>query len=887
MINCNWFSQYNKNNKVGFFHSYSGHQRWLHTIKTLVIVLCLWNSGIDFHAHTACAKKAKSEKKEDKKQGDSPLSAYKKLTGNDSISTKDLVNVIKKDNDYYFDIPKNLLGRELLVSNKLLKVPSELNEAGVNKGINYENKTIRLEWERKLGKLNIREQRLTPEVYSFHAMAPSVADNYINPLIASLKVEAVGKDSTSLVVKVTDLFNGNDNCINDVFNLINLGTSVSRELSRILDVKAFESNVAATSELTTVVHEGKSKTNITIVVSTSLILLPERPMQGRLENQKVGYFTTNVLKYGDYQPEVERKNYITRWRLEPSDTTAYMRGELVEPLKPITFYIDKAVPRKLMPYIKQGMLDWNKAFERAGFKNAVRVLEYTDSMEAEGDNVKYSVLTYDASEKANAMGPSVIDPRTGEILKADVIWWHNVRSLLKEWIMVQTSAYNKNARQPVLPDSLLGDAARFVACHEVGHSLGLRHNMRASNAYPTDSLRSLSFTNKIGGTSASIMDYARFNYVAQPHDNIKVISPNIGPYDLMAIEWGYRWYPSEVKARTYLHQFLAQHKDKQYQYSEAQSQRTAIDPRSLSEDLGDDAVKSARYGIANLKRVMPNVIKWTTTGAVDQTYEEASKLYNGIIFQWSLYSYHALANVGGMYIENTTVGDGQRTFSFVPKQKQKEAVKFILDEVLTAQPWLFNNDISHYTFLNKTTPIGVQEVVPSYSETNQQSYILWDILDNSRLVRMLENERQNGANKAFTVIELMDMLHQHIFKTTINNQMPNIAQRALQKNFIDALITAAAESEGVKINKKLNDSGFILNDPRFALSCKDLSSAPRMIEFTGTQATRISDAISVKRGELIRVLKLLKSKTNVASTAVRLHYDDVILRIQTALGLNK
>lgn len=826
--------------------------------------------------------------KKDKKETTKPVpSDYNKLVGRDTMAIKGLMGVIQKENDYYLEIPKTLIGREILVSNKLLQVPQELNEAGVNKGINYENKTIKFEWEKDLNKLNIREQRLTPEVYSFYAMAPSVKDNYINPLIASLKIEGVSKDSASVVVKVTNLFNGKDECLNDVFNLINLGTSANSELSRILSMKAFDNNVAATSELTTVVHEGKSKTNITIVVSTSLILLPSRPMMGRLENQRVGYFTTSRLHYGDNQPEVATKNYITRWKLEPKDTAAYMRGELVEPVKPIEFYIDHAVPANILPYIKKGILDWNKAFERAGFKNAVVVHEFTDSMALEGDDVKYSVLTYDASEKANAMGPSVIDPRTGEILKADVIWWHNVRSLLKEWIMVQTSAYNPAARNVVLPDSLIGDAARFVACHEVGHSLGLRHNMRASNAYPTDSLRSRSFTDRIGGTSASIMDYARFNYIAQPGDKIVKNSPNIGPYDLMAIEWGYRWYPNEGVAKNELYSFLNKHQSKEYQYSEAQSQRSAIDPRSLSEDLGDDAMKSASYGIANLKRIMPNVISWTTTGEQGQTYDEASKFYSSIIYQWSLYSYHVLANVGGMYVENTVVGDGKRTFTYVEKPIQQRAVQFLLKEVLSDQPWLFNTPISNYTYLNKKTPIGVQEMSPTYSIINQQSYILWDILDNTRLVRMLENEMRNGKDKAFTVIELMDMLHNHIFKTTIAGVSPSISQRSLQKNFVDALITAAAESEGVKINKKLKHSNNIIENDEFQLGCNELSSAPRIIELTGTQATRVSDAISVKRGELIRIMKLLKHRTTTADTAARLHYEDVILRIQTALGLTK
>ena len=827
-----------------------------------------------------------------KKKKETPApSDYHKLTGRDTLALQGVMNVIKKDNQYYLEVPKQLLGRQFLVSNKLLQVPAELNEAGVNKGINYENKTIVFEWERQLGRLNIREQRPTPEVKEWHAMALSVRDNYINPLIASLKVEGVSKDSASVVVKVTDLFNGKDNSLNDVFNLINLGTSANSELSNILSMKAYEGNVAATSELTTVVHEGKSKTNITVLVSSSLILLPQHPMMGRAESQRVGYFTTPRLQYGDYQPEVTTRNYITRWRLEPTDTAAYLRGEMVEPIKPITFYIDHTVPRNLRPYIERGILDWNRAFERAGFKDAVRVKEYTDSMAAEGDDVKYSVLTYDASEKANAMGPSVIDPRTGEILKADVIWWHNVRSLLKEWLMVQTSAYDRAARQPVMPDSLIGAAARFVACHEVGHSLGLRHNMRASDAYPTDSLRSPHFTRRMGGTSASIMDYARFNYVAQPGDGVQVITPAIGLYDLMAIEWGYRWFPNEEKAEQPLFAFLQKHQGREYRYSEAQNQRTAIDPRALSEDLGDDAMKSARYGIANLKRIVPNIVKWTTTGKPGQTYDDASRFYAAIIFQWSLYAYHVMANVGGMYIENTTVGDGQRTFSFVPRERQQRAVKFLLDEVLSPQPWLFATPLTQYTYINRRTPVGVQEMSPTYSLTNQQSYVLWDLLDNDRLVRMLENERQNGSSRAFTAIELVDLLHQHIFRSTIAGRNPDIAERSLQKNFVDALITAAAEQEGVKLNKKLSE-----HSPRHiaqttepcTMGCpRELSSAPRIIELTGSQATRVSDAISVKRGELLRILKLVQTRKASANTAARLHYEDVMLRIQTALGLGK
>lgn len=858
-----------------------------HKGKSLFIIICagFMFSATSMEMRAACQIWPFSKKK---KKTEKPISAYKRLTGRDSVEMHGVFNVIKKGDTIYYEIPTKLMGREFLVVNRLQRVPSELNESGVNKGINYENQTVRFEWDKRQKRLIVRQQRITPEVPSSAAMAGSVKDNYIDPILANLKIEGMASDSSTVIVKVNDLYNGKENFLNDVFNNINLGTSPIANLSRIIDIKAFKNNVTATSELTTTVHEGNSKVNVTVVVSSSLSLLPKYPMQGREEDARVGYFTTSNIQYNDYQNKVEPKNYITRWRLVPSDTAAYLRGELVEPVQPIVFYIDQAVPKHLRPYIKKGMTDWNKAFERAGFKNAIQVFDYTDSLAQVGDDMGYSVLTYAASTKANAMGPSVIDPRTGEILEADIVWWHNVQSLISEWIKVQTGAQNPQARRMRLPEQLIGDAVRFVACHEVGHSLGLRHNMIASNAYPTDSLRSVSFTQRMGGTSSSIMDYARFNYVAQPGDGVKVMSPNIGPYDLMAIEWGYRWYPQGTDEQQKLNDFLGKHRGRLYKYSEAQSQRTAIDPRALSEDLGDDAVKSARYGIANLKRIVPNIINWTTTGKPGQDYDEASNLYSAVIYQWSLYLYHVMANVGGMYLENLTVGDGQTSFRFVEKSKQRQALQFLLDEVLSEPKWLFDTPLSKLTYLQRKTPLGVEEQQPFYMLKNQQNYILWDLLNNDRLMRMYENEYENGK-KAFTPVEFMDMLHRHIFKTTLAAKSPNLLERNLQKSFIDALITAAAEGEGVKINKKLYENSF-LDQPDKRLGCQEetyLSSKSRNIQMTNTQVTRNSDALSLKRGEMIRVMKLLKSRLHRSDTTTRLHYEDVILRIQTALGLTK
>jgi len=289
-------------------------------------------------------------------------------------------------------------------------------------------------------------------------------------------------------------------------------------------------------------------------------------------------------------------------------------------------------------------------------------------------------------------------------------------------------------------------------------------------------------------------------------------------------------------------------------------------------------VKSARLGVENLKRVMPNLIEWTRNNKPGQNYDEAGNLYAAVIFQWSLYHYHVMANIGGIYMERPNVDwhkdPEKQAYIFVEKERQKEAVQFLLDEVLCFPEWLFGSPFSTQVFPLRKTPLGTTEQEPAMLLKNQQNYILWDLLANDRLVRMYQNEWMNGE-KAFTAVEMIQMLHESIFKKTIAGKKLNVMERSLQKSFVDALITAAAESEGVKINKSL--------DGEKAVS----GSGSRTIDMTMTQITRNSDALSVKRSELIRIMKLLKSKAKSGDLSTQMHYDDVVLRIQTALGLQK
>ena len=835
------------------------------------------------------AAETKEESEKSKKQYDDLVEKGKKQDG--------MFKVFQKDKDYFFEIPVNLLGRDMLVVNKLQRVPEELNEAGVNRGVNYENQMIRFELNKESKQLQIRQSRPLPLSPKEDAITKSVEDNFISPLIASFKIEAYNNDSTGVVIKVNDIYNGTETSINNVFTNINLGTSAIKDLSKIQQIKSYHNNVVAYSELTTKVTEGTESIYITVEASSTLLLLPEKPMVGRLDNQRVGYFTTPFLSFSDKQQKLEKKEFITRWRLEPKpeEMAAYLRGELVEPVKPIVFYIDQATPYQWRKHIKKGVEDWQVAFEKAGFKNAIVAKEVTDSLALEMDDINYSVITYAASAKMNAMGPSILDPRSGEILEADIMWWHNVLTMLQEWNTVQTGAVREEVRGNTIPEEIMGDAIRFVACHEVGHSLGLRHNMMGSWAYQTDSLRSASFTKKMNSTSSSIMDYARFNYVAQPEDGVVNLSPHIGPYDIFAIEYGYRWYAADnpEEEKSHLNSFLKKHTGRLYKYSEAQDPRDAVDPRAQNEDLGDDAVKSSKLGIANLKRIVPEILKWTTTGEEGQTYAEASRLYYAVINQWNYFLYHVMANVGGIYIENTTVGDGVKTYTFVEKEKQKEAVQFLLDEVLCYPEWLFNTEVGEYTYLLRNTPIGKIENAPTKILKNAQAYIFWDLLSNFRLMRMLENESVNGK-EAFTAVELMDMLHKGIFKVTEQGGTPDVMTRNLEKGFVDVLITAAAEAEGVKINKHLTDSHFLFDNQQPFCSCDEIAhksfnasrmGAQRTLDFYGSQLNRISDAISVKRGELMRIKKLLEKRVNTSDIAAQYHYQDLILRINTALGL--
>ena len=702
---------------------------------------------------------------------------YEKLTGDGSIVRRGMFNVYQKKNDYYFEVPSNLLGRDLLVVNKLQRVPVELNEAGVNRGVNYENQMVRFELDKATNKLLIRQSRVLPLSPAEDAISESVRNNYISPLIAGFKVEAYNNDSTAMVIKVNDIYDGTETSINNVFTNINLGTSAIKNLSRILSIKSFENNVVATSELTTKVTEGTTSVYVTVEVSSSLMLLPEKPMTGRLDNARVGYFTNPLLSYSDGQQKVEEKQFITRWRLEPKpeDRERYLRGELVEPAKPIVFYIENSTPYRWRKYIKQGIEDWQVAFERAGFKNAIIAKEVTDSMIIDMDDVNYSVLTYAASTKANAMGPSILDPRSGEILEADIMWWHNVLGMLQEWITVQTGAIRPEARGVKISDELMGDAMRFVACHEVGHSLGLRHNMMGSWAFPTDSLRSKTFTDRMNSTSSSIMDYARFNYVAQPEDGIsrEGIFPRIGDYDKWAIQWGYApmlGATDEDSDHLLLESLMEKNLEKNPRLWFGDGETNSVrDPRCQTEDLGDDAVKASEYGIRNLKREIRSLQEWTLD-ADDIYNRNLAEMYNQIVQQFMRYNGHVMAWIGGMYNDFKTPGQYGDIYTPVPKARQKEALEYINRNVFTEPTWLTSE-----RYMSRITP------TPQKVTVN---------VGLNALSRLTDSYLLNNMNTEYSVYEYLKDLTSMLFSGTDMRSRMSGYRMALQASFVRTLVLA-------------------------------------------------------------------------------------------------
>ncbi len=791
------------------------------------------------------------------------------------------------EGDWYFELPDTLMGRDLLIVNKVSGVPYELNDAGLNKGMSYEDKLIRFHKDIVQKKVWVTTWNPRVSVPEGDAIARSVKDNYREAVIEQFPIEAFNNDSTAVLIKVNKVFDGSEKSFNDLYNSISLGTAVKRELSRIASMKSFPQNIVVKSFLTTQVTEGHESVPVTVETTTNIVLLPEQPMKPRFADNRVGFFSTPHIYFNDKQQAVEKRELVHRWRLEPKpeDVEKYKRGELVEPVKPIVFYIDPATPAQWREAIKAGVFDWQEAFEAAGFKNAVVAKDApADDPDFDIDDSRYSVITYAASQQANAMGPSVIDPRSGEIIEADVVWWHNVMTLLHTWMQVQTAPVDPRARFNTFEDEYMASAIRFVSSHEVGHTFGLKHNMGASYAFPVDSLRSRTFTAKMGGTASSIMDYARFNYVAQPEDGVERITPVIGMYDKYAINWAYRWLDVEEphEELPVLNEWITAHSgDPMYWYGEQQDSRDPIDPRAQDEDLGNDLIKANRYGILNLKRIVPNIEKWTS--APGENYIQAGKLLMAVINQWKMYAGHVMAYVGGFYIKNPVAGEDFCRYVPVEKEKQREAIKYLSEEVFQIPDWLFGADIWKKSYPVRTSPAGEIEYSPYSTARELQYAVFYDLMKDDRLLRMYESEVLAGCEKVYTPEEMFVDLHRAVFKSSLQGRNLSLYERMTQKNFIDALIVSSNKA----VEKTTKKALYHEHRCNFA-ACRpavDFSEDVRLRNLHFSSMGRVSEAVSVKRGALTKVLHLAEKNRNSGDVATRQHYEDLVVRIKEALNI--
>ncbi len=797
---------------------------------------------------------ASADAKPAKKSGKDDIQPYDKVITKDAKTDDGLFKVHRIDESYFYEIPDSLFEREMLMVTRIAKTASGLGFGG-----GKQDESV-LRWQKKDKKVLLRVVSHNVVASDSLPIHEAVLNSNLEPVLYTFPIKAFSKDSLTTVIDVTDLFSkdvklfGFPERSRKTYKV----TRLESELSYIESIKSYPLNIESRHVKTYGAAEPPSNSEtgtITLEMSNSMVLLPKVPMKRRMFDQRVGWFTSGQTDYGLDVHESKTVRYLDRWRLEvkDEDIEKFNRGELVEPKKQIVYYIDRATPQQWRKYIKQGIEDWQVAFEAAGFKNAI-IAKDPPTKEEDPDwspeDVRYSVVRYLASPIPNANGPHVSDPRSGEILESDINWYHNVMTLLRNWFFVQTAAINPDAQSVKFKDEIMGRLIRFVSSHEVGHTLGLPHNMGSSVAYPVDSLRSATFTQKYG-TAPSIMDYARFNYVAQPEDKGVALMPNIGIYDKYSISWGYRPIldaktPDDEKKT--LDSWILKHADDpRYRFGKQQS-GGVIDPSSQTEDLGDDAMKASMYGIANMKRIMPNLIKWTAEDGKD--YNDLQTMYEQLLGQFNRYMGHVASNVGGVYEYYKTYDQEGAVYTHVDKAKQKEAMDFLQKQLFTTPEWMIDNNI-----FNKIESAGNIERI-----RNMQARTLNSLLDFGSMARLSENETINGKS-AYSLLDMMQDLRKGIFSELNTGKTIDPYRRNLQRAYIERM-------------------DFLMT--------KDQPAVPeqfrRFVSRTNVDVNQ-SDIRAVTRAELKTLESNIKSavaRTN--DTMSKIHLQDALQRIDAILN---
>lgn len=824
--------------------------RLLFVASALVISSCSTTKK----ASKSKASASSSAKAASKKPGKNDIKPYAKVITKDAKTDQGLFTVHKIDEKYFYEIPDSLFEREMLMVTRIAKTASGLGFGG-----GKQNEQV-LRFQKKGKKVIARVVSYDIVANDSLPVHEAVVNSNFEPILYTFPIKAIGKDSTSTVIDATPLFE------KDVASLgLPSRTRRRYKVTRLQSDKSFIETIKSYPKNIEVRHvktygagappSNYSNGSISIEISNSMILLPDNPMKRRYFDERVGWFTSGQTDYGLDVQRSKDVEFLDRWRLEvkDEDLEKFKRGELVEPKKQIVYYIDRATPVKWRKYLKQGIEDWQVAFEAAGFKNAI-IAKDAPTAEEDPDfspeDVRYSVVRYLASPIPNANGPHVSDPRTGEILESDINWYHNVMSLLRGWFFVQTAAINPDAQSPEFKDEVMGRLIRFVSSHEVGHTLGLPHNMGSSVAYKVEDLRDAEFTQKYG-TAPSIMDYARFNYIAQPGDEGVALMPNIGIYDKYSISWGYRPILDKTaeEEKSTLDGWILEHAgDPMYRFGHQQA-GSVVDPSSQTEDLGDDAMLASEYGIKNLKRIVPNLVEWTSKSG--EGYDDLEEMYGHVISQFNRYMGHVSNNIGGVYENYKTSDQEGAVYTQVDKAHQKKALQFIADNLFDTPEWLLDTNI-----FNRIEYSGSTERVRSL-----QVRTLNNIMSLGKMARMIENETLNG-NSAYKVTDMMSDLRNDVWSELRSGKKIDTYRRNLQRAHIDRLayLMTAKNQRGAR--------------------------GSRYVKGTAVNTSQ-SDIRAVVRAELKSLQSTVRSGANRTSDRMsKIHLQDALERIDAILNPN-